>query len=232
MKEESHWNVHSLYDLLYFNCPSCAYKNPVKQEFVDHAYQLHPESEQYLRKISDGSLSDVEIPSYYDQDEMKFDIVKVEDESQVENKENLALDPLDFENPKTSSWKEKKAKIVHSFDADVAYSNDNTLSQNEIIQDNFNEEKYHEENSALDPLDFENLKPFRCKKKKGKIPTCKICSKSFFTLRYLSHHMDSIHKGLKPYKCESCGKSFTRAQYLKNHINKIHYGHNDYKCAF
>ena len=81
MKEENPWNIHSIYDLLYFNCPSCAYKNPVKQEFVDHAYQLHPESEQYLKNISDGSLNDVEIPSYFHHDEMKVDVVKVEEKS-------------------------------------------------------------------------------------------------------------------------------------------------------
>ena len=110
MKEENPWNIHSIYDLLYFNCPSCAYKNPVKQEFVDHAYQLHPESEQYLRNISDGSLSDVEIPPYYDHHEMKANIVKVEEESAcnicnitfcnqtlLEEHENL-LHPSELEN--------------------------------------------------------------------------------------------------------------------------------------
>ena len=43
-KENNPWNFHSLYDLLYFNCPSCAYKNNSKQEFVNHAYDRHPKS--------------------------------------------------------------------------------------------------------------------------------------------------------------------------------------------
>ena len=62
MKEEDPWNVESLYDLQYFNCPSCAYKNNSKQEFVNHAYNFHPESSQNLSNIKDGSISDVTIP--------------------------------------------------------------------------------------------------------------------------------------------------------------------------
>ena len=62
MKEEDPWNVESLYDLQYFNCPSCAYKHNSKQEFVNHAYNIHPESSKSLSNIKDGSISDVTIP--------------------------------------------------------------------------------------------------------------------------------------------------------------------------
>ena len=60
---ENPWNIESLYDLQYFNCPSCTYKNNLKQEFIDHAYHFHPESSWYLNNISDGSMTDVEIPN-------------------------------------------------------------------------------------------------------------------------------------------------------------------------
>ena len=50
-KEENIWNIKSLYDLQYFNCPSCPYKNSLKQDFVNHAYVFHPESNKYLRNI-------------------------------------------------------------------------------------------------------------------------------------------------------------------------------------
>ena len=57
------WNIQSLYDLQYYNCPSCIYKINSKQEFVNHAYDFHPESEEYLRNIKDGSISDIDLPS-------------------------------------------------------------------------------------------------------------------------------------------------------------------------
>ena len=62
--DDNPWNVDSLYDLQFFNCPSpfCIYKNNSKQEFVNHAFYFHPESEQYLRNLKDYSLNDVDIP--------------------------------------------------------------------------------------------------------------------------------------------------------------------------
>ena len=66
--EENPWNIQSIYDLQYFNCPSCVYKNVLKQEFIDHAYHFHPESIQFVRNIKDGSLNDIEIPFVKDED--------------------------------------------------------------------------------------------------------------------------------------------------------------------
>ena len=61
-KVEDPWNIQSLYDLQYFNCPVCDYKNHSKQEFFDHAYNLHPESEEALKNIVDGSIGDIVKP--------------------------------------------------------------------------------------------------------------------------------------------------------------------------
>ena len=56
------WNIVSIYELQYFNCPSCNFKNHCKQEIVTHAYECHPESINFLTKISDDSLNDVIFP--------------------------------------------------------------------------------------------------------------------------------------------------------------------------
>ena len=34
---------------------------------------------------------------------------------------------------------------------------------------------------------------------------CDICNKSFTTKRFLRHHTETVHKGLKPYMCNFCG---------------------------
>ena len=59
---ENPWNIQSIYEFQYFNCPSCVFKNHSKQEFVKHAYEFHPESIDYFTNICDGSLKDVECP--------------------------------------------------------------------------------------------------------------------------------------------------------------------------
>ena len=53
---ENPWNINSIYEFQYFNCPCCSYKDQSKQEFVNHAIQSHQECIEYLAKITDGSL--------------------------------------------------------------------------------------------------------------------------------------------------------------------------------
>ena len=56
---ENPWNIQSLYELQYFLCPSCIYKNQSKQELVNHAYECHPESIEYLMNLHDHSMMDM-----------------------------------------------------------------------------------------------------------------------------------------------------------------------------
>ena len=90
MNVENPWNVQSLYDLQFFNCPSqfCIYKSHSKQEFLKHAFSNHPESEPYLINFKDDSLSDVDFPLL----ESKVDsnlannVVKIIKTEQIESK--------------------------------------------------------------------------------------------------------------------------------------------------
>ena len=61
-KEGNVWNVKSIYEFYFFNCPSCPYRNECKEDFVNHSFTSHPESVNYLKKISDGSLNDITSP--------------------------------------------------------------------------------------------------------------------------------------------------------------------------
>ena len=59
---ENPWNIQSLYEFQYFNCPVCNFKNNCKQKFVNHAYEIHPESTEYLMNIDDESILDIVTP--------------------------------------------------------------------------------------------------------------------------------------------------------------------------
>ena len=61
-KLENPWKVESLYEFQYFKCPSCEFEDGKKQDFLNHAYEYHPESTDYLSIITDGSLKDVMCP--------------------------------------------------------------------------------------------------------------------------------------------------------------------------
>ena len=56
------WDVTSLYQFQYYCCPQCVFQAGTKQDFVNHVHDFHVEAEEYLRKIEDGSLSDVFCP--------------------------------------------------------------------------------------------------------------------------------------------------------------------------
>ena len=53
------WNIHSFFELQYWICPTCSYKNRSKQEMVNHAYEYHPESVYFLNNINDNSLTGI-----------------------------------------------------------------------------------------------------------------------------------------------------------------------------
>ena len=54
LKIESPWDVKSILEFQYFNCPTCPDKYGLKQDFINHATKIHPESIDYLKKISDS----------------------------------------------------------------------------------------------------------------------------------------------------------------------------------
>ena len=58
---ENPWSIQSIYELQFFICPSCSFKDHSKQELIDHAYEFHPDCVNYL-EICDNSLNDVVCP--------------------------------------------------------------------------------------------------------------------------------------------------------------------------
>ena len=96
-KTENPWDVGSVYDYLYFNCPTCCYKSSLKQYFVDHVFHTHPESIDYFRKISDDSLNDI-VPSWsYDESGEENLDLKNETQDETELKDDM-IDPFEKSN--------------------------------------------------------------------------------------------------------------------------------------
>ena len=62
LQSENPWNINSIYEFQYFNCPTCEFKNNSKQVFIDHAFNDHKEAIEYLKNIDDGSINDITFP--------------------------------------------------------------------------------------------------------------------------------------------------------------------------
>ena len=81
---ENPWHIESIYDLQYFNCPSCIFRNHSKQEFIDHAYEIHPDSIEHLFNIKDDSLADIIFPNYEIKEEFVSKIkVEIKEEERI-----------------------------------------------------------------------------------------------------------------------------------------------------
>ena len=125
------WNIQSIYDLHYFNCPSCSFKNHYKQELVNHACENHPECIDYLANISDNSLSDIIFPTNQE--------IKTEDEFQgQEFIPEIKIEPVDdyiVDQGGADSLSDQK---YHSLDTSE------TINEESFeVKDEFNHEKAH-----------------------------------------------------------------------------------------
>ena len=163
---ENPWNVESIYELQFFNCPSCIYKNYSKQEIINHAFQFHSESVEYLKKIKDKSLDDISLPWDFIMKDMKTEV-----EDKIENnsfdKKSVALYQKEEENLNFMKCEEIKTEPEIEFDNSETFVDEviQNVECNLYDEDFFKQEswKNHSGNVREDV------------KNKG----CEICGKSF-----------------------------------------------------
>ena len=133
------WHIQSIYELQYFNCPSCIFKNHSKQEFVNHVYAIHPDSIEHLFNVKDNSLNDIVFPNLEIKDELileePFEIppmsqkqeMKIENDSfgdsnaQSENQRNddMIVNQSQNQNPQNSIETFEENHINNTFESEV-----------------------------------------------------------------------------------------------------------------
>ena len=206
------WNVKSIYDFQYFNCPSCSSKKYAsKQDFVNHLGFNHPESIEYLKEISDGSLSNILQP--WGDENVAINVkYKVEEES-----DNIEIDYFNND--------------VEQED-DLMDIKDDNLATNVTI--NIPEENFNICDSCGNTFTKsgdlkKHIKTIHEGQRNYK---CDSCGKTFTESGNMHKHIRTIHEGQRNYKCDSCGKLFNRTENLKKHIETIHGGQSNKKCEF
>ena len=230
-KIENPWNVDSIYEFYYYNCPTCSYKqnSDSKQDFFDHLLNIHPESTEYLRNISDGSLSDVLTPWNKNEYEGNFEEeISIRDDLKVELKDDFITDISD-----NITNYENQSMDYYNSEQHIDEQKDNIKIKSEPKHyDNGGSKKGHKceicDNSFYYPSDLK--KHIHTVHEGHKEYKCQSCGKSFSQPGSLKLHINAVHGSHQNYKCESCGKSFSESGTLRKHIHYIHEGHKDYKC--
>ena len=96
LQTENPWEIQSIYDLQFYICPVCKFTNSSKQEFVNHANDVHPEAIENFKLITDGSLNDINCPWRLELIDIKEEIL--ENPEQVIENIMIKVDPLDLDN--------------------------------------------------------------------------------------------------------------------------------------
>ena len=257
---ENPWNICSIYELQYFNCPSCAFRDPSKQGLVNHAYEFHPEAVIFLANIKDYSLFDVVCPWNNEFSKMKTETSILDDE--ITYREPFIDDPLKIES------EEHFNEDIETFDVTEEYLNElkDELKSNEKNQPNKISTKkcikVNEVSIRISRIELNNCykcdqcdkyfynkdalkqhmcrKSFMCKSDKKKYSTIrkvhkiqkKKCNQcgKSYDKRNLQRHINQVHEGLK-YKCELCQKMFSEPANLKRHIMCVHDKQKPYRCS-
>ena len=234
------WNIQSIFELQYFNCPSCIYKDSSKQEIIYHAIDYHPESIEFLANIKDDSLMDVICP---------WKLIEIKKEEVTDNHE-VAIDPLidpymvevNIKMEQTEQCSKIKqndyvdcgicgksmknyylsthVKTVHEGRKDhkcsfcgKCYTQKSVLNQHKKT---FHKDMISEETEIKEQIE--------------KKTDCDFCGKSFNHTFYLNKHVKTVHEGVKEYKCDLCIKEYSNAQDLKVHVRRVHEGIEDHIC--
>ena len=225
MKEwDNPWNINSIYEFQYFNCPTCSYKNQSKQEFVNHAYRDHPDSVVYLSNVFDvESFRDIVCP--WDIPESKFEIpveCQIKTEKICVDTENDNLEVfVDKETYETEipDVKPDSFEEFNEISDDFVSFHDDTENK-DFIEKIDNDEEQNLEVSSLDQGEL----------RRRPIHKCDTCGKAFGYPSLLNIHVRAVHEGVKNHKCDTCGKSFGKKYNLEIHIRNVHDGEKIHHC--
>ena len=232
IKFESPWDVNSLYEFQYFICPSCSNQFSLKQDFVNHTFHTHPESTEYLRKISDESIYDVVPPwttesNNFDSEKPCEIFVKSElndeldEDNYVQYERAASDDNNEFEDFSTTSESiNKHTNIVQIgiLPKTEVQEHDYANDENPSPEDN---NTFSDENKISFP-----------KSETEDNWECEICGKSLPSPQKLKAHIYAVHEGNKDFKCDTCGETFPYSSTLESHIDSAHEGIKNYKCLY
>ena len=243
MKKENSWDVESIYEFQFYNCPTCEFKHYTKQDFVNHAFNTHTESVQDLRKISDGSLSDIfppwnsnDITSSESKDANFIDEIQIpnmveaknqcgdnileivpgltEENNIAENSESTIDDPLELDKPILKNTNDEHLIFL------CGHKNCKFSSQSSIDLENHRQQLNHCEIEKTE------------KSNNTEIRICTNCNESFSNINDLQVHIDKVHEGCKYYKCDICNKSFSTEEDSLNHKVSYHHHYSQFKCKY
>ena len=189
---ENPWSIQSIYEFQYFNCPICLFKDQSKQDFVNHAFQDHPESISSLLEIGDGSLKDIDIPTKIKtEDDPLAPLENVSHQEENENYDNEEKIYFDVIEAKTEQ---------PDFKCDVCSE---CFENGQLLLE-------HVDSLHKKSIDHQHQKIYR----HGGLQLfdCDICKEPFRSKGKLAKHLRTSHPSSNTTICDSCGTKFASSE--------------------
>ena len=230
------WDVKTVYNFQYFNCPECMFKVKEKQDFINHAFQSHPDSVEYLNSIKDGSLADIAVPwtncqvlvepiSDYIED-VKLKIENGDSNDLFNHDEDYDFDP-DYEEDSEEDIplaKKPKLSIKRDPGSDVQCYCCGITTQAKNIQNHILDKHG---SYAIKANLYGDPQPFQCFKCKG----------TFESQHKHDNHIcydvkvPEKHKHSKTFDCVECQNPFKSATSYRQHFLSVHNDEKPFKCS-
>ena len=232
------WNVGSIDEFSYFNCPECTFHTKEDKNFQDHATRNHPLSSvlfskgtkvitfsgrndlNHLKQIASDQKCNELLSKYKLPDKLQVSMSKVDKSKRITN-----VPPNNLKGQQLQKASEEKMekhtkttnKEIYETNLDTSDSLETTLSSR-----NFAELQATE--NEIDPLaandDSEDSK--LVPKSKKKLIQCYSCQTKFSIEKELVSHFAEKHPEKKPYKCNICDTTFSLKHILKRHLSTQH----------
>ena len=257
--ENNPWDVTTVDEFLFYNCPECDVKAKDADTFMSHAIEKHELAKHYMSQYDLIEDKDIKI----EVQEHESSSQKCDSQSILETCDNPSKTRKKFECDNcNSTFNDKVTLGIHQkYACRTLQSQDVTKCDNEREYRNYLKERIEANLQSQDVTKCDNVrdnhsifiedtKNFKCdicdfgcnddddlvihKQNKHYIPAerkhhCDKCDFKGSTLKNLEKHMTSQHD-LKILKhCDICSKSFINSSSLWSHKKRTH-GNKDFKC--
>ena len=231
--EYNPWNVLSLEAFHFYNCPECEDKYSTKEQFTNHAIDVHPKARIIIPTMLDNNvnivISEVQTSIKVEPNGEEF---KPENAFDLDCHIKIEAIESDTENDSTELKQESSQSVtteMHKCDqCPKSYSQKKQLKEHiRKVHDGLSHKCEHcgksfsgERGLSMHIRSCHTTEPVTYK--------CDLCDKEYSHKHTLKSHKQSVHEGVT-FKCDQCDKEFTRKNHLKEHIRDFHSGMK-YKC--
>ena len=222
------WNVASIEEFSYLNCPECDFHTKEKKNFQDHATKNHPLSAVLFSKEVISFLNELNQLKHLSNDQKCKELElkhRLPDNDNIEKRQvqkvlNDGKQNLHCEICNVSFVKEINLKLHQK----SRHHKKEILNRNAPVQLKSKKKLEKSNNKIIESTNIATSTKHTLLMSKKELQNCKLCNHSFETKSNLNKHIVEVHELKKPFecnkqnwRCDICNESFKKKVDLQVH---------------